>query len=499
MCTSRSKLCTMVFLKYLIFLLLFCLSACDLNEQLLANLDVNDKEKQAVINFAIAQAPLNLDPRYASDAASERVNRLLYQPLVDFDESSKVTPKLASWKIISPTQIQFTLSDNRAPFHNGTTLTTHDVKATYDSFKTLKSTPHTAEFNGIDHIQVLDDLNLMFYLKSKDKDFVSKVIIGILPKALIEAKHDFSRSPIGNGPLQFVAWDQTLQLQRVRDKQLIRLLEVKDPTVRVLKLLRGEADVLQGDLPPELVKHLQDQPSIKVATGKGANFSYLGINHADPILKQAKVRRAVAHAIDTKAIIKTIMVSSTRQAGATLPPEHFAGNATLTPYDYQPEYAKQLLKEAGIALPLKLTYKTSTDAQRVRIATIMQAQMRKAGIELSIKSLDWGTFFEDVKQGHFQLYGLTWVGIKTPEIYQKVYHSGAMPPLGFNRGRFANADIDALLDQENWPAATAAIHQTLPTIPLWYEGQFMAAQKRMSITTPATDGNWDMLATIHRE
>ena len=70
----------------------------------------------------------------------------------------------------------------------------------------------------------------------------------------------------------------------------------------------------------------------------------------------------------------------------------------------------------------------------MRLATILQAQMRTAGVELEIRSLDWGTFFDDVKHGKFQLYGLTWVGIRTPEIYRLAFHSQSVPPLGANRG-----------------------------------------------------------------
>ena len=89
----------------------------------------SQQKNHAEINFAIAQAPLNLDPRYATDAASERVNRLIYQPLVDFDATSKPVPVLASWVLIGPSQYQFTLQPNRAPFHHQIALTAHDVKA----------------------------------------------------------------------------------------------------------------------------------------------------------------------------------------------------------------------------------------------------------------------------------------------------------------------------------------------------------------------------------
>ncbi len=450
------------------------------------------------INFAIAQAPLNLDPRYATDAASERVNRLIYQPLVDFDAALQPAWVLARGDAINDKNYRFILQKN-AIFHNGDALTARDVKATYDSIITLKDSPHAAEFANIESIQVEDENTVLFQLKQADKHFVAKLIIGILPKSLIEKNHDFSHNPVGSGALKLVSWQNKLTLQRISDGQIISLQEVKDPTVRVLKLLRGEADLIQGDLPPELVKHLQSKPEISVETSVGANFSYLGLNMQDATLQNLKVRQAIAYAIDGQAIIGKVMVKSSRIAGAILPPEHYTNKSTnLAPYTYNPELSKKLLQEAGIKLPLKLVYKTSTDAQRVRFATILQAQMQPAGIDLEIRSLDWGTFFADVKAGNFQLFGLTWVGIKTPEIYTKAFGSTSFPPNGFNRGRYTDAELDKLLANEDWPDATARIHAQLPYIPLWYEGQFAAFNKDIKNYSPKPDGNWDDLTTITR-
>jgi len=449
----------------------------------------------ATIRMAIAQAPLNLDPRYATDAASERVNRLLYERLVEFDASSKAVPALASWQQLSPLHYQFTLKHQSA-FHDGQLLTAHDVKATYASFLTLPDAPHRAEFEHIARIAVVSNQVLHFYLKQPDPHFIEKLIIGILPATGIAQDHDFAHAPIGSGPLKFVRWQSALTLARVADGQQITLTEVKDPTVRVLKLLRAEVDVLQGDLPPELVGYLKSKPDITVKSHVGSNFSYLGLNMQDPVLKQLKVRQALAHAIDRQAIVRQVMVDQTRLAEAILPPEHYAGNRQLAPYAYRPLYAKQLLREAGIQLPLKLVYKTSTDAQRVRFATILQAQMAPAGIDLEIRSLDWGTFFEEIKQGQFQVYGLTWVGIKTPEIYAKAFASNATPPHGFNRGRYSDVTLDQLLLKESWPAVTQRIYQQLPYIPLWYEGQFAAYRAPVRDYAAQSDGNWDGLATI---
>lgn len=452
----------------------------------------------APIQVAVTQAPLNLDPRYATDAASERVNRLIYQPLVDFDAQSKPAPRLASWVKVNPHQYRFILNKARSPFHHGKLLTASDVKATYDSLAQLRNSPQTAEFSNIRSIEIESESTVLFQLKQSDSHFPAKLIIGILPKDLIEKNHDFSHHPIGSGVLQFVSWKNKLVLKRVADGQMITLVEVKDPTVRVLKLLRGEVDLLQGDLPPELIKHLQTKPEIIVNTSQGANFSYLGLNMQDSLLKNLKVRQAIAHAIDRQTIIAQVMVKNTRLAGALLPPEHYAGNANLKPYAYNPAKARQLLIEAGVKLPLKLVYKTSTDAQRVRFATVLQAQMQPAGIDLEIRSLDWGTFFEDVKQGQFQLFGLTWVGIKTPDIYAKAFGSQSFAPHGFNRGRFTDAALDVLLAKEDWTAATTRIHAQLPYIPLWYEGQFAAFNKNIKNYAAKPDGNWDDLATIRK-
>ncbi len=461
---------------------------------------VSAKQDKPEIVFAIAQAPLNLDPRYATDAVSERLNRLLYQALVDFDATSKPVANLANWRIISPTQYRFRLIQHIAKFHNGDALTAADVAATYGSLIQLKDSPHAAEFANILRIEVIDNKTIDFHLKHADAQFSAKLIIGILPKALIAKQHDFAHLPIGNGALKMVSWQNKLVLKRVADNQKISLIEVKDPTVRVLKLLRGEADLLQGDLPPELVKYLQGKSDITVSTHRGSNFSYLGFNLQDAELKNLTVRRAIAHAIDRQAIIQLAMVKGSREATSILPPEHYTniGQVDFDDYGYNPALTRNLLKKAGVKLPFKLVYKTSTDAQRVRLATIMQAQMAPAGINLEIRSLDWGTFFDDIKQGKFQLYGLTWVGIKTPEIYAKAFGSQNTPPNGFNRGSYADAELDKLLADEDWLAATNRIHQQIPYVPLWFEGQFSAMRKNLIHYAPKPDGNWDDLTTIQR-
>jgi peptide/nickel transport system substrate-binding protein len=457
---------------------------------------INPNSQAQTIRFAVAQAPINLDPRYATDAASVRVNRLLYESLIDFDATFKPIPNLATWQILSSTHYRFSLKTTHH-FHDGSTLTARDIAATYQSLLSLKDAPHTVEFSHIKAIQVLDENTVDFVLAIPDDFFVEKLVMGILPAKYIAQHHAFNRAPIGSGPLKFVSWQHQLLLERVNDAQKISIMEVKDPTVRVLKLIRSEVDVLQGDLPPELLRYLTKQKGVRLQSAKGTNFSYLGLNFQDPHLSQLNVRKAIAHAIDIEAILKKALVPQSRVASVILPPEHYANRQTLKPYTYNPQLAKSLLQEENIPLPLKLVYKTSTDPQRVRFATIMQAQLAEAGIALEIKSLDWGTFFEDVKAGQFQLYGLTWVGINTPDIYAKAFGSDNIPPTGFNRGHFSDSHLDALLASHDWPQATQYLYDALPVIPLWYEGQFVAMRDAFDNYQLKSDGAWDGLAHIY--
>ena len=114
-----------------------------------------------------------------------------------------------------------------------------------------------------------------------------------------------------------------------------------------------------------------------------------------------------------------------------------------------PKRPVHLLAQAGFTSdrPVRLTYTTSSDPFRIRLATILQHQLAEVGIECDLRSYDWGTFYGDIKAGRFQLYSLSWVGIKTPDIFSYVFHSRSIPPHGANRGRFIDDTANRLIDE----------------------------------------------------
>lgn len=457
---------------------------------------------------------MTLDPRYATDAASTRINQLVYRQLVDFDERFQPTPALARWQRLSPTRYRFALRDSGRRFHNGDRLTASDVKATYDSLLDPASgSPHRRSLKMIKHIEVLDEDTLSFELERADPMFPGRLVIGILPQKLITADHPFGKRPVGSGPFAFLGWpdEGRLRLRRVADGLIVEFLRVRDPTMRVLKLVRGEVDLLQGDLPPELVAWLSARDDVQVETGRGSTFAYLGFNMEDPVTGNFLVRRAIAHAIDREAIIRHVMGGAARAASALFPPEHWVGHPRLPSIEYDPERARRLLARAGFGegKPLRIVYKTSNDPFRVRLATVIQDQLAGVGIEVEIRSYDWGTFYADVKAGRFHMYSLAWVGLKMPDVFRYVFHSESVPPVGANRGRFASVTVDRLIERAEatfgrerqarlYRRIQEELLEKLPYVPLWYEDNVFAARSGVEGYRLAPDGNYDSLVDVRR-
>ncbi len=466
-----------------------------------------------ILRMGLAAAPVNLDPRFATDATSERINRLLYQRLVDFDEAGQPVPDLADWEQRSPTLYRFSLRGHTV-FHHGRPLQAEDVAATYAFIlDPANASPHHSALSMVERVEVTDFSHIDFYLSRPDPLFPAYLTAGILPAELIRAGHAFDHQPVGSGPFRFVAWPEEgrLVLERQADGRRFEFLRVQDPTVRVLKLLRGEIDMLQNDLPPELLGYLAVQKGIQLKRRSGTNFTYVGFNLQDTVTGQPLVRQAIAHAIDRQSIIRYVLKEGAEPAQAILPSTHWAGGKELQPYTYDPAQARALLAQAGFDAqqPIKLVYKTSSDPFRIRLATVIQDQLAQVGIEVEIRSYDWGTFYGDIKAGRFQMFSLSWVGINTPDIFRYAFHSTSLPPQGANRGRFSDARVDRLIEQAEEaadPGEQAALYQQLqtllleelPYVPLWYEQQVFAGRSDIAGYRLAGDGNYDGLLDVRR-
>ncbi len=216
--------------------------------------------------------------------------------------------------------------------------------------------------------------------------------------------------------------------------------------VRVLEFKKGTIDFMQNDLEPDMLPWLKNN----TARGcrrlhQGTTFQYIGINLTHPILQQLKVRQALAYAIDRERIIRHLLKDTGIAASGVLSPLNWAYDDTRPRWPYDPDRAKQLLDEAGFPDPdgdgpqprFRLSFKTTNIDLRRRIAEAFKEQLQQVGIELEIRSYEWGTFYSDIKKGNFHLYSLAWVGIDGPGYLVSDFSlSSSVPPNGDNRGRY---------------------------------------------------------------
>jgi peptide/nickel transport system substrate-binding protein len=466
------------------------------------------------VRIGVAGPPLTLDPRFATDAVADRINRLLYRRLVDFDAAFEAVADLATWERLSPRRWRFRLGPSGRRFHDGTDLTAADVQATYQSvLDPATASPHRGSLANIAGVRVIDADTVEFLLEEPDPQFPGRLQIGILPRQKIGSGHDFGRVPLGSGDFRFIrrrTGDRIL-IERVADAQRFEFVAVPDATVRALKLVRGELDLLTGELPPEIVAWLEQRDEVDILRGEGTTFSYLGFNLEDPLLGRREVRKAIALAIDRAAITALLMRGTARPASTMLPPRHWAAATDLPEIPFDPERARDILHRVRDApgRALEIRYKTSNNPFRVRLATVLQHQLAQVGIALEVETYDWGTFYGDIKAGAFQMYGLSWVGLKLPDVYRYAFHSASIPPAGANRGRYASAAIDRLIERVEATEERAAqirlyreiqhrLLADLPYVPLWYEDNVAAVGHNVSGYRIAADGNYDGLASVTR-
>ncbi|MEP6644214.1 MAG: ABC transporter substrate-binding protein, partial [Acidobacteriaceae bacterium] len=290
----------------------------------------------------------------------------------------------------------------------------------------------------------------------------------------------------------------------------VRFSVVPDATTRALELRKGSADIAANALSPDMVLALKRDSGLEVMQGPGTTLAYMAFNVRDPILKDARVRRAIGQAIDRAPMIHYLWRDFARPARSVLPPESWAYQAEQA-LDFDPENAKRLLDEAGY--PLKggvrfhLEMKSSTEESTRLMAAVLQQQLRQVGIALDIRTFEFATFFSDVTRGAFQLYSLRWIGgNEDPDIFEYIFHSSKFPPKGANRSYYSNAKVDTLIDQarqeldqnsrkQKYAEMQGILAQEAPAINLWYLDNLLVHTKRVRNLSLNPSGNYDFLRT----
>jgi len=374
--------------------------------------------------------------------------QLIYDTLVIKDEKFEFVPSLAERFEESDDHKQFTFHlRSGVTFHNGKQLTASDVKYTFESLLSpeLKS-PIRGSVDKITSIDTPDAQTVVFHAREPFYSFLGNLpAIGIIPEG---AGTEIINAPMGSGPYKFASYKEGGFVELESNPAYwagppniprIHIKIVTDNSTRQAELMSGEVDLAyNAQFDPETVRALGKRSDMQVILGDGASIGYLGVNLSSvSLLSNQKVRQAVAYGIDRDVIIHRLLRDQAKGANAIMPEGHWAYDSSIDTYNHDPERAKQLLDEAGFRDPdgdgprtrLTLTMLTTTTQLSRNIASIMQDQLRRVGIQLDLQSLEPATLFDKLSKAQFDLYYLIGIGFnQLTDVFQFVYHSRYQNP-----------------------------------------------------------------------
>jgi len=475
------------------------------------------------VTVLIENSPTNLDPRVGTDAASERIDALLFDALVRRTANFEVGPEIAtSWETPDPLTYVFHLRTG-VRFADGHPLTSRDVKWSLDTlFNGSIASVKSASFRTWKSVDVPDAATIVVHLKKPDPGLLLNVCDGVFGVIPYGSGRDFSRHPLGSGPFQLVRQEQDKEVVIARNPRYwrtppaldrVRFAVVPDAITRTLELQKGSADVAVNALPIDVLPSLAREGNLRVESAPGTNVYYLIFNLRDRYLRDVRVRDAIAGAIDRPLIIRTLYDGRARLADSVLPPEHWAYAHAAVQHPYNPAAANALLDSAGYrrgndGMRFHVVMKSSTDESNRLLGAVLQSQLAQIGIAVDLRSYEFATFYADITKGAFAMAPSRWIGgNEAPEILKYAYSSANMPPHGANRGFYENAAVNSLLTDAE--ASTDRARQTqdystiqgqlavdLPVLNLWYANTVAVINKRLSPVELSPSGSFDFLRTV---
>jgi peptide/nickel transport system substrate-binding protein len=431
----------------------------------------------AIIVGSIGE-PSILIPMLAGDSASHDVAGLIFNGLIKYDTDLSVIGDLAESWDISPDGLVITFYLKKGiTWADGVEFTAEDIMFGYKTITDEKTpTAYKEDYLQVKKAEVLDRYT---FRVTYDKPFAPALTswgnLVVLPRHLLEGKDitktDFSRNPIGMGPFMLKKWisGQEITLNSNRgyfeerpyiDRYVYRF--IPDPATMFLELQAGGIDMM-GLSPIQYTKQIETaffKTNFQKFRYPVFSYTYMGFNLKHPWFQDKRVRQAFAHAIDKSEIIDVVLFGLGSPATGPYVPNTWPYNPNVKKYDFNPIKAQQLLREAGWedtdgdgiidkdGNSFRFTIITNLGNNlRKNCATIIQQRLKKIGVKVEIRVLEWSAFINEfIDKRRFEAVILGWsIGID-PDQYD-IWHSSKTKEKEFNFVSYKNPEVDQLLEQ----------------------------------------------------
>jgi len=410
---------------------------------LLAFAPVAQAAPKDTVTVALQLEPPNLDPTSgAAVAVDEVVYGAVFEGLVRLDAQGAVKPLLATWWEIAPDGLTYTfhLRDG-VKFQDGTPFDASIVKFNLERAIAPGSTNVQKQaLSVIRQVEVVDPRTVRLHLSAPYSDLLYTLAWGDSVMVSPKSVATLATAPVGTGPFRFVGWRRGDAITLVRNDgywgqpaklKTVRFRFIGDPAAAFAAIKTHEIDAFPDYPAPENLAQLRADPALKVITGSSEGEVILAINERVGPLADVRVRRAIQHALDRRAIIDGAMYGYGTPIGSHFPPQNAAYVDLTGLYPHDVAKAKALLAQAGYPNGLDLTLKLPPPNYARRSGEIVAAQLAKAGIRVKIETLEWAQWLDQVYGRH--VFDLTIVshaepmdyGIYDKDDYYFGYHSAA--------------------------------------------------------------------------
>ena len=422
-----------------------------------------------------------LDPQATGCWLTYRVTVQMFEGLLAEDLTRAdvavppVVPKLAeSWQVTKDGLTRTFKLRKGVKFHDGTPFDAHAAVFSWERMfkrdaphfypRANSYTAYVVEY--ITGVEAVDDHTLKMTFSKPYSEWERMTLqswgepLMVSPTAVKKSGNEkFADNPVGTGPFKFVenVPGDRIVLERFKDywgtpanvdKLVFRRLD--DPAARVAALRTGEVDFILAP-PPDEVEALRKDKFV-VLQSNAPHIWYWHLNMKDEAFKDVRVRKAIQMAVDKEKMAKELLRGTAKAAWSMIPPATIAYDPKYKPYSYNPERAKQLLKEAGRPNGFETVFWTSTSGSGqmipVAMAEWIQRDLAKVGIHVKLETFDWITYmskmFRGMQPGH-GAYQLSW-GMTTNFWIDIVARSERQPGKGVNTGWYTNPKVDRLLD-----------------------------------------------------
>jgi peptide/nickel transport system substrate-binding protein len=369
------------------------------------------------VTIGMVLEPPGLDPTTGAAAAIGEITHYnVFEGLTKINGDFSVTPLLAESWSLSPDlkTLAFKLRKD-VHFQDGAALTSRDVKFSFERAAGKDSTnKEKAFFASIESIDASEPNSVS--LKFKQPSFDALYHLGMNTAVIVDEKSAAANAtnPVGTGPYKLANWTKgsSVTLEKwdgYRDADKIAIKKaifrvISDPSAEVAALLAGDVDAFPRFGSIDSVAQFQSDPRFQVLLGGTEGKTILSINNKKKPLDDVRVRRAIAYAIDRKALIDGAENGYGAPIGSHLTPND-PGYVDLTgQYPHDPAKAKALLKEAGVTTPLQLSLILPPPPYARKGGEIIAAELAEVGIEAKIENVEWAQWLSGVyKEKNFDL------------------------------------------------------------------------------------------------